>query len=233
MNWKELSKNECKVIYETAIENGEILKSINDNDYVELKQMINRAFDLALSKVNGSKDNLDSIVNKYKFDCYFGKEVYSIFSDGKYRIGEREAANDDLWRFIQVRIIPELLYFRWKDNVVPRMFAQSNRLYLKTLWWYYNLSYNNSLDDTLNMLLKECNSTDTIVALVERCGSFGYRIDLYREIMKQKCQNDLGTSEFRDFMVLNSAKLKTINPYLSKDGLKGYVGELIKLSKGV
>ena len=82
------------------------------------------------------------------------------------------------------------------------------------------------------MLLYPCNSTDTIVALVERCGRKGYRLDLYREIMKQKSENGIGIDEFRKLMVLNSAKIKNINPSLTSRGIIGYVEELVSSCKG-
>lgn len=229
MIWKELSKNESQEICDNVFDGGGILLGVNHRDYYELKLLIENAYNKALDILNLSKENLINCNAKYKFDCYFGKEIYRIFTSDKYRIGEREAANDDIWRFIQVKIIPELIYYRWSDNIKPRIYAQSNRLYLKTLWWFYYLSFNKDLDTTCEQLLKPCNSTDTIVALVERSGKKGYRLDLYREIMKQKCINNLGTEEFRNLMVYNSAKIRIVNPYLVFGGIEEYVRQLIEL----
>ena len=232
MDWKNLTKSESKLIVDCAIEEEKMLMPMVGADYKELKDMINSAFDKALEVLNINKENLSSSNFKYKFDCYFGKELYKIFNIEKYRIGEREASNDDFWRYIQVKIVPNLIYYRWKDNIVPRIYAQSNRLYLKILWWYYYLSFNTSIEYTCELLLHPCNSTDTIVALVERSGKKGYRLDLYREIMKQKSKNSLGTYEFRKLMVLNSARIKNINPLLTQYGVEGYVKELVSLCKG-
>ena len=232
MNWKNLTKSESKLIVDQAIEEERMIPSIIDVEYKELHDMIYSAFDKALDVLNIQKEDLSNSNSKYKFDCYFGKELYKIFNIEKYKIGEREASNDDMWRYIQIKIVPDLIYYRWKDNIVPRIYAQSNRLYLKTLWWYYYLSFNNDLEHTCELLLYPCNSTDTIVALVERCGRKGYRLDLYREIMKQKSENGIGIDEFRKLMVLNSAKIKNINPALTSRGIMGYVEELISSCKG-
>ena len=232
MNWKELSKNEAQSICEPLISEGGMPSPINDTEYLELKLLISQAFNKALDILNITNEDLFNSNVKYKFDCYFGKEIYKIFTNGKYFIGDREASNDDMWRYIQVKIIPELIYFRWKDNVTPRLYAQSNRLYLKTLWWYYYLSFNFDLDYTCEMLLNPCNSTDTIVALVERCGRNGYRLDVYREIMKQKTSNSFSTDEFRKMMVINSAKINVVNPYLLDGGISKYVEDLVNSVKG-
>lgn len=232
MIWKNLSKSESKLIVDQAIEDGKALTGIIDVEYKELKDMINAAFDKALEIVNINKEELSNTNNKYKFDCYFGRELFKIFNIEKYKIREREASNDDLWRYIQVKIVPEIINYRWKGNITPRIYAQSNRLYLKTLWWYYYLSYNTSIDHTCELLLYPSNTTDTIVALVERSGKKGYRVDLYREIMKQKSENALDIDEFRKLMVLNSAKIKNINPSLTTNGVEGYVKELVSLCKG-
>ena len=233
MNWKELSKNESEIIFESSIEEGKRIVPITDGDYFELSNLIHTAFKKTLYALALNMDELPNYSNKYKFDCLFGKKIYSIFSSGKYKIGEREASNDDIWRYIQVKIIPDILYCRWPDNVKPRMYFQSNRLYLKTLWWYYYLSFVDNIDFTCDMLLKPCNSSDTIVALVERSGKKGYRLDLYREIMNQKSNYNLGINEFRKLMVYNSAKLKSINPFLISEGIEGYVKMLINEVRGI
>lgn len=231
MKWKELTKNEAQQIYEDAINEEKLLYSINDQEYLGLKLLITTAFDNALNILNLTKETLGEANNKYKFDCYFGKEIYKIFTSDRYSLGERDASNDDIWRYLQIKIVPELIRSRWSEDSAPRLYKQSNRLYLKTLWWYYHLSLNGDLDNTCEMLLMPCNSTDTIVALVERCGRSGYRLELYREIMKQKINNKLGTDQFRLLMVLNSARLKLINPYLSTNGIEGYVTNIVNLCK--
>lgn len=232
MNWKELSKNESKVLFDDFTEDVATIKSMDDKEYQELKKLIEDAFDKALDTLNITKDELSSTVGKYKFDCYFGYETYKIFSEGKYKMGEREASNDDIWRYIQMKIIPELLFYRWTINMENRIYNQSNRLYLKVLWWYYHLSFKNNYEETLQMLLDPSNSSDTIVALVERCGNNGYRIDLYRKIMYEKTKNKIDTKPFRKMMVLNSAMIKVVNPYLTENGIDGYVSGLIAKVKG-
>ena len=50
--------------------------------------------------------------------------------------------------------------------------------------------------------------------------------------MKQKSENGICIDEFRKLMVLNSAKIKIINPSLTPRGITGYVEELVSSCKG-
>ena len=228
MNWKELSKNDSKSICDLSLEEQKPITGINDSDYLELKEKINKAFNDSLNEIGISKEELSTIVGKYKFDCIFGLKIYEIFTTGKYAMREREASNDDIWRYIQLKIVPEIISFRWKENFDSRMYSQSNRIYLKVLWWYCHLSMQDTKEETKRILMAPCNSSDTIVALVERTGKTGYRLDLYRKIMKLKVENDIDTQPFRKMMVLNSAMIKVLNPYLCENGIEGYVKQLIE-----
>ena len=46
--------------------------------------------------------------------------------------------------------------------------------------------------------------------------------------MKLKVKYELEKDDFRKLMKLNSARVKTIDPYLYKGGIEGYVESLIK-----
>ena len=147
-------------------------------------------------------------------------------------MGTREASNDNIWRYIQLYIVPDIIIYRWGKNCENRMYSESKRIYLKVLWWYYHLSFKENYDKTLTQLLNPCNSSDTIVQLVERCGKKGYRIEVYREIMKQKTEKQIDTRKFRTLMKLNSAKINILNPFLMDNGVQGYVTMLIDTIEG-
>ena len=78
------------------------------------------------------------------------------------------------------------------------------------------------------LILKD-NSTDEILNLVERSGSDGYRVDVYREIMAEYSCTVLKKSVkqlLRKVMVLNTARTTLVEPALADGGVKGYVKEL-------
>lgn len=223
MEWKEYSREEAKYRFDELQEG---VKEEIPQEYSELKLQLSQAFREALKLVGNDIKN-----NRYKFDCYFAIMIYKIFNQGKYAIKERDASNDNIWRYIQMVVIPNIIHERWGWNP-QRFYEKGNRIYIKILWWYVHLSWNNSEFETLNILLDEVNSTDTIAQLVERIGENGYRIEVYRDIMRKKSKYKLNANEFRKLMVLNSARTKVINPYLLSDGEAEYVDNLIKDVRG-
>ena len=50
--------------------------------------------------------------------------------------------------------------------------------------------------------------------------------------MKQKTSNSFSTDEFRKMMVINSAKINVVNPYLLDGGISKYVEDLVNSVKG-
>ena len=101
---------------------------------------------------------------------------------------------------------------RWGENEerfigIPR----DSRLYLKSIFWYIHLSFQENPENTYETLKN--NSTDTIVQLVDRTGK-GYNLDLVREIMRQfgKIPLTSGTSDlFRQVMKLNTAWIEPLS----------------------
>lgn len=165
----------------------------------------------------------------YKYDLYLALYFYKKINE-IYNFSEREAAQDDKWRYISLVILPDLVYKRWGDKE-SRFYDHSTRMYFKSLWWYIHLSWQGSESKTLEIL--QDNTTDHVSQLVERAGNYGYRITLLREIMHYYGEIEelpIGVSDrtnlFRKIMKLNTAWVKTMEPSLHFDGVKGYVKEL-------
>lgn len=146
------------------------------------------------------------------------------------------AADDDIWRYIQMRVVPDLVFHRWQHcedegaDDSERIKADSfwkdpRRIWMKSRWWYIHLSIqDNSLDETKKILIK--NSMDEISQLVERPGS-GYRVDLCRAIMKRYASSPKKDRLLlRKVMKLNTVKCSTMEPLLFKSGIENYVEEL-------
>lgn len=169
--------------------------------------------------------NLDTIKKlDYKFDLLYGLKIYEILNED---IGftNRVATNDEVWRYLSICVIPDVVHSRWSKNE-DHFYKVSRRIWLKTIWWYIHLSWCGSSEGTYN-LLKE-NSTDTILQLVERPG-IGYYLDLYREIMLQyQNYEDTSRNLFRRVLQLNTAKLLTTSPELVEGGIKNYVKALFE-----
>lgn len=168
-------------------------------------------------------------VNKleYQFDLLYGIELYEILNKQK-GFTNRVATSDDVWRYLSICVIPDVVHPRWGLNEA-RYFKEPRRIWLKTIWWYVHLSWQGSKEQTYETLRN--NTTDTIVQLVER-PNLGYYVDLYRELMSQYSKvNDSSRNIFRKAMKLNTARLMTVSPELVTGGIKQYVTDLLNDAK--
>lgn len=184
------------------------------------------------SKMMGSLNSLNTRIEEenlslYHQDLLLALKLFEILNE-VYDFSEREASQDGKWRFLSLNVVPELIHNRWGFNA-SRFYQHSSRMYLKSLWWYIYLSWQGTGADTYSIL--RGNTTDELVQLVERTGSKGYRVDVYRKVMKY--YSEVNTSEkqnkneiFRKVMKLNTARVKIIEPALYKGGTSQYVKEL-------
>ena len=192
------------------------------------------------SKMSIEHDNLIKKLNRldsetgmssdYSNECYstdlsFALELYRILTE-EYGMTAVEASDDGIWRFIQMDLVPSMIYNRWPGNGDRRInddrqWKNTRRIWLKTLWFYIHLSWQGSLDETRKVLSN--NTSNDISQLVERSGS-GYRLDLYREIMRQYACSDYH-GELGRVLKLNVAWCGTVEPLLSGN-LERYVSSL-------
>ena len=159
----------------------------------------------------------------YNFDLLFAIKLYEILGTNN-NFCNRVASDDDVWRFLSIRVIPDIVHSRWGMN--ETRYITSRRIWLKNIWWYIHLSWNGSSKRTYEILKN--NTTDTIQQLVERPG-VGYYVSLYREIMFQYSTiNDPSRFLFRKVLKLNTALLPVTYPELISGGIKEYVGYLFR-----
>ncbi|AMB97391.1 hypothetical protein [Aerococcus urinaeequi] len=190
-------------------------------DFLELREKLIEARDVIYDRHElDYADKLD-----YKFDLLYGLKIYEILNE-KIGFTNRVATDDNIWRFLSIRLIPDVVHARWGLNE-DRYFKSHRRIWLKTIWWYIHLSWTGDVKSTYELL--KSNTTDTIAQLLERPG-IGYNIDLYREIMLQySTHNDSTRNMFRRVLKLNIAKLPTITPELVDGGIQHYVSDLYRL----
>ena len=170
-----------------------------------------------------------STKSKYLFDLMIAMELYDYF--GKIdSFSFRDSTKDEFWIYLSVQVIPEIVAKRWSVDDRARYYASSNRIWLKSLYWYVLLSWQGSSEKTLE-ILKDC-TTDTIMQLTDRVSRKGYNVELYRIIMRQYYEHrqngSFDTLKFRKVLILNTAYVKTTNPFLFDGGLESYVSWLFK-----
>lgn len=222
--WRELSRANSEVDFNEYC----LSKAIPcPEEYKELRTDILYIFDETLVQLGISKEQIGLQNNSYKVDYIFGLKLYALLTD-KYFVRERLAANEGFWRFLSLKVVPDVVESRYSINHPDRFWKKPKRVWLRVIWWYIYLSWQGTAEKTANVLSN--NSTDEILQLVDRCGRGGYRVDLYRAIMRKYSKLDIQERRksqiFRKMMVLNTARVQVMEPALSENGEDGYVDDL-------
>ena len=218
MDFKKLNISESSKQMKMWTDNSEeYIKHELDPDYSGLRKQL--------------VDDFNRIVtaHQYTTDFSFGIFLYARLKEAGFTV--RDAADDDKWRYLSLCVVPDIVASRWGKYKEIRYYKQSSRIWLKTIWWYIYLSWQNSLDKTVEVIKN--NTTDQILQLVDRIGKNGYYVDAYRKIMfyywkaRQK-NSSIGENEFRQVMTLHTATCKTIEPDLCEGGADGYAKMLFR-----
>lgn len=226
MNWQDLKmdKDESQHFFNDYCAS----KTIEcPEQYKELRKDIRDIFSKTMDELQIGSEMISKMNYSYQVDYIFGLKLYQLLND-KYDMSIRYASSTEVWRYLSVRIVPDVIEMRYGTDHPDRFWKKPKRLWLRVIWWYIYLSWQGNISDTI-AIIKD-NSTDEILQLVDRCGRGGYRVELYREIMKQHGQLDPVERRkkgiFRKVMVLNTARVQTIEPGLVLGGEKQYVTNL-------
>lgn len=192
-------------------------------------------------EIKAQVNNIPSSRKLYNLDVEFGIFIYSYLTQDWFTL--RIAENDDFWRFLSVKIIPDIVADRWDVKQIEHFYSRGTRIWLKSLWWYVFLSWQGNITDTKNLLLNNNMNTDTIQNLVERSGRHGVYVEVYRKIMKYYSlitpeklkeleksikETKIRDTFFRNVMKLNTAKMMLVEPGLYENEETGYVKSLFE-----
>lgn len=166
----------------------------------------------------------------YLYDLNMALEIYSYYDINEY--GYACLSNYDFWRYICVKVVPDII--RERHGINPEYYFKKNvRMYIPTLWWYINMTWQGSLEQTKIVLEK--HNTDTIQSLVERPGRQGVFLETYRKIIEYYDKLDQrdrvvdGQKKYyllRRIMVLHTAKCLLFDPNIL--GADNYVRMLFE-----
>ena len=219
MIFKTLNKNESKIAMNEWINTKKI--PLLTDDYNKIRNEILAIYE----EVKDKKD--------YELDLYFGVKLYSYFNMIK-GFNMRLASNDDFWRYLSLKVIPDIVAQRWGVDNASHYYERGTRIWLKSIWWYIHLSWQSDEESTIEILKN--NTTDEILNLVERAGRHGYYLNVYRNIMyffakipqERRYIATEGKSDrlFRRIMKLNTARCIVIEPPLYLGGEREYVKDL-------
>lgn len=184
----------------------------------------------------------------YNLDLTVGIKLYELLnpSNGFTII---QANDDDIWRYISVCVMPDITFIRYpnipddiqilresmpglsyaisvrteKDSLrikKKRFYSHTRRIWLKTLWWYIYLGWQNDSKTTYAVLKN--NGTNIISHFIERPGR-GYRPELFRNMLyAYSLLPEQKDSIFRAAAKMNLAKCVTVEPALTEGGEKEY-----------
>ena len=235
--WQSLPPEDFKTVVKTWP------LSVNrhlNSEYQDLRKKVFADYEKIKRETENSGPKKD-----YLSDLRFALRFYDILDD--YGFNPRLASEDQIWIYLCVNVFPDIVHGRYPGTKAKtkegskvlnvnedRFWKSKRRIYLKVLWWYVYLSLqfdsNGKKDLCLTYKVLENNTTDEVVQLVERAGSAGYRVEVYRKLMKYYYlnKNKYDNKIFRKVMVLNTAITKVVEPSLVDGGITGYIRGLFE-----
>ena len=249
MDWNRSSRDDVKAFVERMNSDSEfydeniycILNPEPADEYADIHDRLKLKYSECKTKAkNGMYTDFRSI--EYGIDLEMGKEVVRVLHD--FDFSPRDASDDEIWLYFNRYVVPDIILDRFrktqterKPKLVPdRFYENSRRFYLKMLWWYYYISWQDSgesweksLDKTFEML--KSNMSNDISQLIERAGD-GYSIPVDKEILVQySALTRVGIGSDRllsKVLKLNIVYMQTIEPELIPSGIEGYVRGLFE-----
>lgn len=235
---KTLNRTESQNAMKEWITNYPLLPEV-EADYLKIRSDI-QAFN--------QKVREECLFDIGKKDYYIDAHVGILLYDYLWRVpgfNLRAAANDDFWRYLSIKVVPDVVAERWGKDNESHYWSKPARIWLRSIWWYVHLSWQGDMTTTARLLETSCFTTDSILNLEERPGRKGTFINVYRYIMYyyshipqsvlydyNKKTNNQHDDLFRVVMRLNTAKVMVVDPALYLGGEKEYVRSLF-LDAGV
>ena len=231
---KRLNRIESQNAMQEWLINFPELPRISD-EYISIRLDLQEKYNKIISESSNQCRKSD-----YFIDVNFGIYLYDYLNNKSW-FNMRLASDDDFWRYLSLKVVPDIVSDRWGKDNETHFWSRPVRIWLKSIWWYIHLSWQGNVELTEKLLISPCFSTDTILNLQERTGRKGTYINVYRYIMYFYSQvpNDhlkiinKNTSKkddnlFRSIMKLHTAKVIVIEPALYPGGEQGYAKSLFE-----
>lgn len=149
--------------FETLTENKLVPPGVGDMVlYEELDSLRLEVINLAKKYGFGDIDNNVGNSLKLKFDKELGSFIYK-----KMNITPSVAATLPMWQFLNLQLLPDVVYWRWRNS--KDHFYSERRNYLGTQWWRYYLFSDSEESLKIYSILNNAE----IAELYERSGSRG------------------------------------------------------------
>lgn len=213
MKWSTLNPTLSRRRFEDMLSSGSFTAAELAPEYVALREKLLQSIPLF---------DRGNEMGAGTYDVSTGLALYRIL--GAAGMDARAAADDGVWRFLSLKVIPDLVAARWTNLQEERFWRSRSRIWLRAVWWLIHLTWQGAEEPTRAALSDV--TADTIVQLVERPGRGGFRIELTRTLFRERSRKKLSQNGFRALMKLNTARLIVIEPWFYDGGVEGYVREL-------
>lgn len=227
-NWNTLDIAECEIISEKWKKSIEL-----NNDPFEgfsLKKSEKAMYSKIRSELKKTFESIPSGISSYEFDVRFGIKVYTCLNE--HGMTPADASMDGIWRYIQMKIVPDIIHKIWiprnRDTTIndSRMWSRSPRLYLKVLWWFIHIVWDQDEEHTLAHLGNNCD----ISQIIDRT-TMGYRVDVYKAIVHvygNLKEEQITKRLLSRVLMLNSSYCSYLEPELLESDLKEYAKSLYR-----
>ena len=171
----------------------------------------------------------------YEIDLRVGLALYELFLSDEYKLNPIYANDDDIWRYLSVRVFLDVTYLREPSSdrfgvyfSHDRVYKHTKRIWIKQLWWWIHLAWQGDVDSTYEVLKKY--GSGRISQVLERAGK-GYRIDVTRKLLKKMSertiQSKVSQDDFRALMMLYYAKMFVVEPTLVDGGIDAFLDKIL------
>lgn len=196
-----------RFVFEALSENKLVPPGVGDMVLYEELDLLRQNV-IALARKYGFGDINHNVGNslKLKFDKELGSLIYE-----KMKITPSVAATLPMWQFLNLQLLPDVVFWRWGNS--KEHFYSERRNYLGTQWWRYYL-FSDS-EESLKIYSK-LNDAE-IAELYERSGSRGLPEHIF-EISKWFAQLS------RNILIKNEREMfrSVIKRYNAELGFRNY-----------
>lgn len=212
MNWAKLTRNAASKKFDEMKAADTFEFGTLNADYSEIREAVRDSLPLFASS------GLEAGV----YDIRAGFALYRILNERGF--GVRHAADDGIWRYLSIIVLPDYVQSRWNKFQEERFWRNRSRIWLRAMWWFIHLSWQG--DEASTRASVDGMSTDDVMHIVERPGVRGFRVELYRSMVQTAGARPPGQRKIPQLMKLNTATIVMVEPSAFRGGVSRYVQAL-------
>lgn len=212
MNWAKFTRNAASRKFDELKGADAFEPGTSNADYDNIRAAVLESLPLFA----------DSELEAGAYDIQMGLALYRILKERGF--GIRHAADEGIWRYLSLVVLPDYVKSRWDKAQEARFWSDRSRIWLRAVWWFVHLSWQG--DDASTRASVDGMSTDDVVQIVERPGRRGFRVDLYRAMVRAAGARPQGQRKIRQLMKLNTATVVMVEPSAYSGGVSEYVEAL-------